>query len=151
MLRACVLEFGGLWEERLDLIEFSYNNSYHASIGMAPFETLYGRRCRSPVCWDNVTDAMTLRPDLIQQMVEQVHVIRQKMRVAQDRYKSYGDLKRSEIEFAVRDKVLLKVSPMKGVMRFGKRGKLSQKYIGPYEILDRVAAETVEVARYDDN
>ncbi|XP_074291332.1 uncharacterized protein LOC141618117 [Silene latifolia] len=108
ILRACVLEFGGSWEER------------------------------SPVCWDDVTDVVTLRPDLIQEMVEQAHVIRQKMRAAQDRQKSYANLKKSEIEFVVGDKVLLKVSPMKGVMRFGKRGKLSQKYIGPYEILDRV-------------
>ncbi|XP_074277795.1 uncharacterized protein LOC141601413 [Silene latifolia] len=111
---------------------------------MTPFEALYGRKCRSPVYWDDVTDAVTLGPDLIKQVVEQVHVIRQKMRALQDRKKSYTDLKRSEIEFAVGDKVLLKLSPMKGVMRFGKRGKLSKKYIGPYEILDKVA-ETVEM------
>ncbi|XP_074267131.1 uncharacterized protein LOC141590436 [Silene latifolia] len=79
-------------------------------------------------------------------MVEQVHIIRQKMRAAQDRQKSYADLKRSEIEFAVGDKVLLKVSPIKGVMRFGKRGKLSQKYIGPYEILDRVGEMAYRLA-----
>ncbi|XP_074299612.1 uncharacterized protein LOC141630751 [Silene latifolia] len=83
-------------------------------------------------------DAVVLGPEMIQEMVEQVHIIRQKMRVAQDRQKSYADLKRSDIEFAVGDKVLLKVSPMRGVMRFGRKGKLSQKYIGPYEILDRV-------------
>ncbi|XP_074314146.1 uncharacterized protein LOC141649353 [Silene latifolia] len=156
MLRACVLEFGGSWEERLDLIKFSYNNNYHASIGMTPFEALYRRKCRSPVCWDDVTDVVTLGPNLIQQMVEQVHVIKQKMRVAQDRHKSYADLKRSEIEITVGDKVLLKVSPIKGMMRFGKRGKPTHKCIGPYEILDRMrkyvsdpthllAAETVEM------
>ncbi|XP_074290399.1 uncharacterized protein LOC141617123 [Silene latifolia] len=81
---------------------------------------------------------MLLGPQMIQDMIDQVHVIREKMRVAQDRRKSYADLRRSDIEFVVADKVLLKVSPMRGVMRFGKRGKLSQKYIGPYEILYRV-------------
>ncbi|XP_074278216.1 uncharacterized protein LOC141601809 [Silene latifolia] len=75
---------------------------------------------------------------MIQEMVGQVQVIRQKMRAAQDRQKSFEDLKRSGIEVELGDKVLLKVSPMKDVMRFGKRGKLSQKFIGPYEILDRV-------------
>ncbi|XP_074293084.1 uncharacterized protein LOC141619995 [Silene latifolia] len=113
---------------------------------MAPFEALYEKKCRSPVCWDDVTYAVTLGPDLIQQMVEQVHVIRQKMRAAQDLQKSYADLKTREIEFAVGDKVLLKVSPMKGVMRFGKRGKLSQKYIGPYETF-----RWTETVRMDEN
>jgi len=146
MLRACVMEFGGSWEDRLDLIEFSYNNSYHASIGMAPFEALYGRKCRSPVCWDDRSDTVILGPEMIQEMISQVHIIREKMRAAQDRQKSYADLKRSDIEFAVGDKVLLKVSPMKGVMRFGKRGKLSQKFIGPYEILDRVGEVAYRLA-----
>ncbi|XP_074266139.1 uncharacterized protein LOC141588605 [Silene latifolia] len=79
------------------------------SIGMTPFEALYGRKCRSPVYWDNRTDAVVLGPEMIQEMVEQVHIIRQKMRAAQDRQKSYADLKRSDIEFSVGDKVLLKV------------------------------------------
>ncbi|XP_074283675.1 uncharacterized protein LOC141608211 [Silene latifolia] len=116
MLRACVMEFGGSWEER------------------------------SPVYWDDVTDAVTLGPELIQEMSEQVHVIRQKVRAAHDRHKSYADLRRGDIDFAVGDKVLLKVSPMKGVMRFGKRGKLSQKYIKPYEILDRVGEVAYRLA-----
>ncbi|XP_074291243.1 uncharacterized protein LOC141618017 [Silene latifolia] len=118
-------------------------------------DPLYGRKYRSLVCWDG-TDAITLGPELIQQMVEQVHVIRQNMKAAQDRQKSYADLKRSEIEFMVGDKVLLKVSPMKGVMRFGKRGKLSQKYIGPYEILERYVSDpthvlAVETVEMDEN
>ena len=76
MLRASVLEFGGSWEERLDLIEFSYNNSFHASIQMAPFEALYGRRCRSPICWDEATEAIVLGPQMVQDMIEQIRVIR---------------------------------------------------------------------------
>ncbi|XP_074289056.1 uncharacterized protein LOC141614198 [Silene latifolia] len=111
------MEFGASWEERLDLIEFSYNNSYHSSVGMTSFEALYGRKCRSHVCWDDRADAVVLGPEMIQETVEQVHIIRHKMRAAQDRQKSYADLKRSDIEFAVGDKVLLKVSPMRGVMR----------------------------------
>lgn len=146
MLRACVLGFGGSWEEKLDLIEFSYNNSYHSSIKLAPFEALYGRKCRSPICWDDASEATILGPEMVQEMVEQVRMIRQKMKGAQDRQKSYADLHRRDVEFVVGDKVLLRVSPMKGVMRFGKKGKLSQKFIGPYEILDRVGEVAYRLA-----
>ncbi|XP_074297160.1 uncharacterized protein LOC141627849 [Silene latifolia] len=138
MHKPCILEFGGSWEERLDVIEFSYNNSYHANIGMAPFEALYRKKCRSLICWDDISEMRIVGLDKVQEMIEQVQVIRQKMKAAHDCEKSYAGLRRSEIEFNVGDKVLLKVSPMKGVMRFGKRGKLSQKYVGRYEILDRV-------------
>ncbi|XP_074305006.1 uncharacterized protein LOC141639936, partial [Silene latifolia] len=85
MLRACVLEFGGSWEETLHLIEFFYKNSYHASFGMAPFEALYGRKCRSPIYRDDSTEAVLLGPQKIQDMIDQVHVLREKMRAAQDR------------------------------------------------------------------
>ncbi|XP_074277146.1 uncharacterized protein LOC141600796 [Silene latifolia] len=105
---------------------------------MAPFKTLYGRRYRSPICWDDSAEIMVLEPRIVQDMVEQVKLIRQKMKAAQDRQMSYADLHRRDMEFEVGDKVLLKVSPMRRVMRFGKKGKLSQKFIGPYEILDRV-------------
>jgi hypothetical protein len=138
MLRACVLEFGGHWEQRLDLIEFSYNNSYHASIQMAPFEALYGRKCRSPLFWDDAVGSATLGPTLIQEMTDQVRVIREKIKAAQDRQKSYADNRRRPIEFQVGEKVFLKVSPTRGVMRFGLKGKLSPRYIGPYEIIERV-------------
>ncbi|XP_074266026.1 uncharacterized protein LOC141588484 [Silene latifolia] len=90
------------------------------------------------MCWDDSAEAVVLGPQMVQVMVEEVRLIRQKMKAAQDRQKSYTDLHRRDIEFAVGDKVLLKVSPMRGVMRFGKRGKLSQKFISPYEILARV-------------
>ena len=146
MLRACVMTFGGSWEDRLGLIEFSYNNSYHTSIQMAPFEALYGRKCRSPVCWDDSMETLILGPEMVQEMVEQVKVIRERMKAAQDRQKSYADLKRRSIEFEVGDKVLLRVSPMRGVMRFGKKGKLSPKFIGPYEILARVGEVAYRLA-----
>ena len=146
MLRACVLEFGGSWEERLGLIEFSYNNSYHASIQMAPFEALYGRKCRSPICWDDAAEATVLGPQMVQDMIEHIRLIRERMKTAQDRQKSYADVRRRPMEFTIGDKVLLKVSPMKGVMRFGKKGKLSQQFIGLYEILDRIGEVSSRLA-----
>ncbi|XP_074298480.1 uncharacterized protein LOC141629361 [Silene latifolia] len=100
MLRASAVEFGGSWEDRLDLIEFSYNNNYHSSIGMVPFEALYGRKCRSSVCWDDSAEALILGPQMVQDMIEQVHLIRQNMKVAQDSQESYADLHRRDIEFA---------------------------------------------------
>jgi len=122
----------------LDLIEFSYNNSHHASIGMAPYEALYGRKCRSPLCWSDKSDVVILGPQYIQETTEAIKVIRERMKVAQDRQKLYADLKRQFTEYQVGENVLLKVSPTKGVRRFGKKGKLSPRYIGPYEILERI-------------
>ncbi|XP_074318498.1 uncharacterized protein LOC141655311 [Silene latifolia] len=104
MLGVCVMEFGGSWEDRLDLIEFSYNNSYHKSIGMTPFEALYERKCRSLVCWDDSSEEVVLGPQMVQDMIEQVHLIRQKMKALQDRQKSYANLHRRDIEFQVGDK-----------------------------------------------
>ncbi|KAL9244386.1 hypothetical protein vseg_018166 [Gypsophila vaccaria] len=138
MLRACALEFQGSWGDQLDLIEFSYNNNYLGSIQMTPFEALYERKFKSLVCWDDMSEAVILRSPMIQEMVKHVHLIGQRMKVAQDKQKSYADLYRRSNEFQVGEKVLLKVLPMRGVMRFGKRGKLSQKFIGPYEILEHV-------------
>ncbi|GKD41123.1 putative reverse transcriptase domain-containing protein [Tanacetum coccineum] len=96
MLRACVIDFGSSWDRHLPLVEFSYNNSYHASIKAAPFEALYGQKCRSPICWSE------------------------------------------PVEFDVGDMVMLKVSPWKGEIRFGKRGKLSLRYVGPFKVIDRI-------------
>ncbi|GJY66263.1 putative reverse transcriptase domain-containing protein [Tanacetum coccineum] len=118
MLRACVMDFGKGWERHLPLIEFSYNNSYHTSTKAAPFEALYGRKCRSPICWAEVGDVQLTGP--------------------RDRKRSYADKRRKPLEFQVRDKVMLKVSPWKGVIRFGKQGKLNPRYIGPFKILAKV-------------
>ena len=105
---------------------------------MAPFEALYGRRCRSTVYWDDFTKAVTLGPKLLFQMTEKVKLIRDRLKEAHDRQKSYADLKRRTEEFIVGEHVLLRVSPMRGVIRFGTRRKLSPRFIGPYEILERV-------------
>ncbi|GJS64229.1 putative reverse transcriptase domain-containing protein [Tanacetum coccineum] len=113
MLRTCAIDFGKGWVNHLLLVEFSYNNSNHASIKAAPFEALYGQKCRSPICWA------------------------ERMQDARDRQKSYAYLKRKPMEFQVGDKVMLKVSPWKGVVRFGKRGKLNPRYVGTFKVLEK--------------
>ncbi|GJZ72870.1 putative reverse transcriptase domain-containing protein [Tanacetum coccineum] len=109
MLRACAIDFGKGWVNHLPLVEFSYNNSYHASIKAAPFEALYGRKCRSPVCWTEVGEAQILSPKLIQETTEKIIQIKQSMQVARNRQKSYANLKRKPMGFQVGDKVLEKV------------------------------------------
>nr|GEZ93143.1 putative reverse transcriptase domain-containing protein [Tanacetum cinerariifolium] len=138
MLRACAINFGKGWVNHFPLVEFSYNNNYHATIKAVPFEALYGRKCRSPVCRTEVGEAQILGPELIQETTEKIVQIKQRMQVAHDRQKSYADLKRKLMEFQVGDKVMLKVSPWKGVVRFGKRGKLNPRYVGPFKVLERV-------------
>ena len=138
MLRACVLEFQGSWDDYVTLIEFAYNNHYHSSIGMAPYKALYGRKCRCPMYWDEEGTRILEGPELIQKTGDKVKVIRSKLKAAQDRQKSYVDQHRWEMEYNVGDKVFLQVSPWKGVLRFGKKGKLSPRYIGPYEIVARI-------------
>ncbi|GJX53030.1 hypothetical protein Tco_0281399, partial [Tanacetum coccineum] len=116
----------------------SDNNSYHASIKAAPYEALYGRKCRSPVCWAEVGEAQLTGLELIQETTEKIVLIKQRMQAAQDRQKSYADRKRKPMEFEIGDRVMLKVSPWKGVVRFGKRGKLNPRYVGPFRVLAKV-------------
>ncbi|KAJ0589137.1 putative nucleotidyltransferase, Ribonuclease H [Helianthus annuus] len=138
MLRACVIDFGGNWDEHLPLIEFSYNNSYHTSINAAPFEALYGRKCRTPVCWAEIGEKQLSGPEIVQETTDKIIQVKERLKTARDRQKSYADNRRKPLEFQVGDKVLLKVSPWKGVVRFIKRGKLSPRYIGPFKILKRI-------------
>ncbi|EOY08659.1 DNA/RNA polymerases superfamily protein [Theobroma cacao] len=146
MLRACVIDLGVRWEQYLPLVEFAYNNSFQTSIQMAPFEALYGRRCRSPIGWLEVGERKLLGPEFVQDATEKIHMIRQRMLTAQSRQKSYADNRRRDLEFQVGDHVFLKVSPTKGVMRFGKKGKLSPRYIGPFEILEKVGVVAYRLA-----
>ncbi|GJT91966.1 putative reverse transcriptase domain-containing protein [Tanacetum coccineum] len=111
------------WDRHLPLVEFSYNNSYHASIKASPFEALYGRKCRSPVCWSEVGESQLTGPELVRETTKKIVQIKNRLLTARSRQKSYVDLKRRLTEFEVGDKVMLKVSPWKGVIRFGKRGK----------------------------
>ncbi|WMV25159.1 hypothetical protein MTR67_018544, partial [Solanum verrucosum] len=118
ILIVCVIDFKGSWDDHLPSIDVAYNNSYHSSIGMAPFEDLYGRRCMSPIGW---------------------------LRIAQSRQKCYAGVRRRDLEFELSDWVYLKISPMKGVMIFGKKGKLSPRYVGLYQILRRIGNVAYEL------
>ena len=133
----CGMDFGGQWDLHLPLIEFTYNNNYYASIEMAPYEALYGRKCRSPLCWE-VGERQLTGPKLVQIKSKKVSIIQQRLKTAFSRQKSYVDPKRKDVLFSAGDLVFLKVSQMKGVMRFGKKGKLAPRYIRPFEIRSRV-------------
>ncbi|GKC70027.1 putative reverse transcriptase domain-containing protein [Tanacetum coccineum] len=129
---------GTSWDVHLPLAEFSYNNSYHSSIRCAPFEALYGRNCRSPILWAEIGESSLIGPELVQEMTDKVVLIKEKLKAARDRQKSYADNRRKLLEFEVGDRVMLKVSPWKGVICFRKKGKLALRYVGPFEILERV-------------
>ena len=146
MLRAYVIEFTGSWDEHLPLIEFTYNNSYHSSIEMAPYEALYGRKCRTPVCWDEDGERRLLGPELGQHTSDQIQIIRTKLKAAQDRQKSYFDKMHREVNFEVGDQVYLKISPWKGILRFGKKEKLAPRYIGPFQVMDKVGKVSYRLA-----
>ncbi|KAK5832463.1 hypothetical protein PVK06_016265 [Gossypium arboreum] len=105
---------------------------------MAPYEALYGRKCRSPVCWTELNERKVIGPELIQETEETVKKIKDRLKATFDRQKSYADLKRRDIEYSVGDKVFLKVSPWKKVLRFGRKGKLTPRFTGPYEIVERI-------------
>ncbi|GJV45653.1 putative nucleotidyltransferase, ribonuclease H [Tanacetum coccineum] len=145
MLRACALEWTGSWDEYLCLVEFAYNNSWHASIKAAPFELLYGRKCRAPICWMKEVRLIE-GPELIEITNEKVAVAKEKLKEARSRQKSYADKHRRDLEFQVGDRVFLKVSPFRGVKRFGIKGKLSPRFIGPFEILERIGEVSYRLA-----
>ena len=112
------------------LMEFSYNNNYHSGIGMASFEVLYERKCRSLLYWDEIGEKIISGPDLVEKSLEKIRIIKDKLKTAQDRNKSWADSKKRPLEFNQGDKIYLKIFPSKGIMRFGKSGKLSPRYIG---------------------
>ena len=146
MLQACVMDHQGSWEEHLPLVEFSYNNSYQASIQMAPYEALYGRPSWSPLCWTEVGESSITGPDMIRDNSEKVSLIRQRLLTAQSRQKSYADVRCRPFEFEAGDHVFLKVMPNRGVVRFGKRGNLSPRFIGPFEIFERIGVVAYRLA-----
>ena len=146
MLRDCVLDFFGSWDRYIPLMEFAYNNSYQASIYTAPYEALYGRKCRTPVCWIDFNEHKVIDPDIVRETEEKVRVIQQRLKATSDRQKSYANLKRKDIEYEVGDKVFLKVSPWRKILQFGKKGKLSLRLIEPYEILERIGLVAYRLA-----
>ena len=127
-------------------MEFSYNNSYKASVSTTPFKVLYGRRCRAPVCWTELNEHKVIGPDIVKDTEEKLQVIRKRFKAVSDPKKSYADIKRRDIEYEVGDKVFLKVSSLRKSLRFGKKGKLSSRFIGPYEILERIGPVAYRLA-----
>jgi len=146
LLRTCVLDHLGTWSDVLPLVEFTYNNSYHSSIGMAPYEALYGRRCRTPLCWQQDGEAVVLGPEFLQQTTEKVRVIQERMRATQSRQKSYADKRRRPLEFEAGDHVFLRVTPTAGIGRALKSRKLTPRFIGPYQITRRIGPVAYEIA-----
>jgi hypothetical protein len=112
MLRACALDYGSSWDDNLPYTEFSYNNSYQASIEMAPFEALYGRKCTTPLLWSGVEEHSFFRPDIIEEAEEKVRLIKDRLKIAQSRQKSYADNKRREVTYEIGDRAYLRVSPL---------------------------------------
>nr|GEX09519.1 hypothetical protein [Tanacetum cinerariifolium] len=146
MSRSCSLEWTRNWDEYLCLVEFAYSNSWHASIKAAPHELLYGRKCRAPICWNEVDERVIEGPELIEVTNEKVTVAKEKLKEVRSRQKSYANRHRRELAFNLGDRVFLKVSPYRGVRSFGFKGKLSLRFLGPFEILDRVGEVSYRLA-----
>ena len=129
MLRSCVIDYEGSWDRHIPLVEFVYNNSFQSSIGMAPYEALYGRKCRTPLCWTELSEKKIIGPDLIQETEEKVEIIRETLKVANDRHKSYADMKRKNSRYEI-----------------GKKGKLNPIFIGPYEVKKKLGPVAYRLA-----
>jgi hypothetical protein len=135
MLRAYALQDQSRWGKRLPYAEFSYNNRYQASLKMSPFQALYGRSCRTLLHWDQPGEKQVFGPDILLEAEENIKIVRENLKIAQSRHRSYADMRRRELNFEVEDFVYLKVSPIRGVRRCGVKGKLAPRYVGPYQIL----------------
>nr|GEU58608.1 hypothetical protein [Tanacetum cinerariifolium] len=129
---------GGGWDVHLSLVEFSYNNSYHSSVRCTPFEALYGRKCRSLIMSAEIEEGHLIGPELVQKTTDKILQIKDRLKTARDRLKCYANKRRIPLDLSVGDHVLLKVSPWKGVVRFGKKGKLAPRFVGPFEIIEKV-------------
>jgi len=137
MLRACALQYETSWDKSLSYVEFSYNNSYEYSLKMALFEALYGRKCRTPLFWNQTGETQVFRTDVLRHAEQQVCIIRDNLRVAQSRQKSYADTRRRELAFEEGDYVYMKVSPMRSMKRFNMKEKLAPRYVGLFKVLQR--------------
>jgi hypothetical protein len=137
MLRACALKDSKSWDKCLPYAEFSYNNSYQKSLKMSPFEVFYGRKCRTPLFWNEPRENQAFGREILREAEKQVHIVRENLQLAQSRQKSYVDHRRRKLSFRVGDFVYLKVSPMRGLYHFKIRGKLASRYIGPFKILEQ--------------
>jgi hypothetical protein len=138
LLRACVLTYNTDWEKSLPYAEFSYNNNFQASLKMAPFEALYGRKCLTSLMWSEVGERTFFSPTTIAEAEENVAKLRETLKIPQSRQKSYTDPKRKDILFDVGESVYLRVSPLRGTKRFHVKGNLFTRYIGPYPIVKSI-------------
>jgi hypothetical protein len=131
------MEHQGSWDKNLPWAEFSYNNSYQESLKMAPFEVLYGRRCHTLLNWIEPGEKVIFGPDLIDEAEVTVHRIQENLKATRSRQESYANKRCRPLEFEVGNHVYLRISPMKGVKRFGMKEKLAPRYIGPFSILEK--------------
>lgn len=138
MLRMYVMDQQSHWEKYLPLVKFAYNNNYHSSIGIPPFEALYNKPCRTSLSWDKLEDQVIIGPELIQEMEEQVRQIKERLKEAHDRKKSYVDAHRTNRKYEVGDQVFIRIKPNKSTIRFGKWTNLSPQFIGPFKVTKRV-------------
>jgi hypothetical protein len=150
ILRACALQDQSGWDKRLPYAEFSYNNNYQASLKMSPFRALYGRSCRTPLQWDQSGEKQVFGPDILLEAEENIKMVQENLRIAQSRQQSYADTRRRELSFEVRVFVYLKVSPIRGVRRFGVKGKLAPRYVGPYQILAKRGEVAYQLSQLED-
>jgi hypothetical protein len=137
MLRACALQYGRSWDKSMSYAMFSYNNSYQESLKMASFEMLYGRRCQTPLFWNEIGERKVFGPGILEEAEKQVRMVSENLHVAQSRQKSYANHRRRELSFEVGDFLYLKVSPMRGLHRFKVRGKLTPRFVGPFKVLEK--------------
>jgi hypothetical protein len=149
MLHMYVMDEQKHWEEFFPLVEFAYNNSYQSTIKMAPFEFLYGRPCQTPLSWDRLEDRVLVGLEVIQEMEEKMQTIRQRIKEAQDRHNSYANAHRVDRSYEVGDRVFLWVKMHKSSIKFGKGDKLSPRFMGPFEIVERKGPMTYRLALPD--
>jgi hypothetical protein len=144
MLRACVMDFGDQWIESLPYVELAYNNSYQASIGMALFEVLYGRKCQVPLYWSWSKKGHVNKSGkvCIQEMTDKVKLVGERLKAAQSRQKSYVDNRKRDLEFQVGERVFLKLTPSRGILNHPRGGKLGLRYLRPFPILERIKPVT---------
>jgi hypothetical protein len=142
--------YGKDWEDSLPYAEFSYNNSYQASLKMSPYEALYGRKCRTPLMWSEVGDRIIEKLDFIAAAEDKVAEIRENLKAAHSCQKSYADKRRRAISFDVGDHMYLKVSPIRGTRRFQVRGKLAPHFIGSFPVLKKVGAVAYKIRLPDE-
>jgi len=122
----------------LPLVKFTYNNSYQTTIGMTPYEALYGLRCQTPVCWEKVGDQKLIRTELVQITMDKIKIIKVRMKAVYGSQKNYAYNQRSHLEFQIEDKMFFKVALWNNIIWFGMKGKMAPRYIGPFKVIERI-------------